>query len=279
LNLVVVKYNKLAGIGDHIIYALNRLNVRKKNEIIYFDFNNFFYTNYKKKNLWEEFFFQPFHELEEEVKKKISLNDYSVEYNKINKNSLSYTTVNSINNLKNYNKIRSLRKIFKKYIKFKPQILEESNYFIKKNLTKKYLSVHIRGTDKFKIHAKGTDYILKFQSKLVEKIKFTKTKKKFNKIFLATDDYNIHNLMKKNFSNSLIKRKIDIKRNNEGLHKAALFENEKIKNKNCKDALIDAIILSKSEESLLCQSNLSILSILMRNNNNYNFLDADIVYS
>ena len=70
MNLVVVKYNKLAGIGDHILYALNRLSVRKKNEIIYFNFNNFFYTNYKKKNLWEEFFFQPFHELDKEIKKK-----------------------------------------------------------------------------------------------------------------------------------------------------------------------------------------------------------------
>ena len=73
MNLVVVKYNKLAGIGDHVLYALNRLSVRKKNEIIYFNFNNFFYTNYKKKNLWEEFFFQPFHELDNEIKKSQSI--------------------------------------------------------------------------------------------------------------------------------------------------------------------------------------------------------------
>lgn len=279
MNLIVVKYNKLAGIGDHILYALNRLSVRKKNEIIYFNFNNFFYTNNKKKNLWEEFFFQPFHELDKEIKKKIDLNQYSVEYNKKIKNNLLYTSKDGVKNLKNYNKINHLRKIFKKYIKFKPQILDQSNNFLKKNIKEKTLSVHIRGTDKFKVHSKGTDYILKFQSKLVEKIKLIKNKNKFKKIFLATDDYYIHNLMKKNFMSTLVRKKVSLRKNKEALHVASLYENEQTKIQNCKEALIDAIILSKCEESLLCQSNLSILSILLRNNNKYDFLDSDITYS
>lgn len=279
MKLIVVKYNKLAGIGDHIIYALNRLNLKEKNEIIYFNFNNFFYTNSKSKNLWEEFFLQPFQELEREIKKKIELNDYTLEYNKKIKNVLLYTSKNGVNNLKNFKKIEQLRKIFKKYIRFKPKILRESDYFYKKNITKKTLSIHIRGTDKFKVHSKGTNYISEFQSKILKKIKSIKNKKKFKKVFLATDDYYINDLMKKNFTNSLIKRKINLKKNNEALHVASLYENEKIKIQNCKTALIDAILLSKCEESLLCQSNLSILSILMRNNNRYDFLDSDIIYS
>ena len=60
---------------------------------------------------------------------------------------------------------------------------------------------------------------------------------------------------------------------------ASIFESESIKLKNCKIALIDMILLSKCDESLLCQSNLSIVSILMRDNNKYDFLDSDIEYS
>jgi hypothetical protein len=278
-RLTVVKYDKLAGIGDHIIYALNRLYIKKKNEIIFFDFNNFFYTNQKNKNLWEEFFFQPFYCYKNIIKKKMQSNDFVLEYNREVKNHLSYTSKNGKNNLQNYKKIKRLRKIFTKYIKFKPQILKESRSFCQKNMKKKTLSIHIRGTDKFRIHSIGTDFIKEFQSKIIERIKKYKNKKKINKIFLATDDFNIRSLMKKNFADCLIKKKINLNKNIEALHLASIFESESIKLKNCKIALIDMILLSKCDESLLCQSNLSIVSILMRDNNKYDFLDSDIEYS
>ena len=85
--------------------------------------------------------------------------------------------------------------------------------------------------------------------------------------------------MKKNFADCLIKKKINLNKNIEALHLASIFESESIKLKNCKIALIDMILLSKCDESLLCQSNLSIVSILMRDNNKYDFLDSDIEYS
>jgi hypothetical protein len=146
-------------------------------------------------------------------------------------------------------------------------------------MKKKTLSIHIRGTDKFRIHSIGTDFIKEFQSKIIERIKKYKNKKKINKIFLATDDFNIRSLMEKNFADCLIKKKINLNKNIEALHLASIFESESIKLKNCKIALIDMILLSKCDESLLCQSNLSIVSILMRDNNKYDFLDSDIEYS
>jgi hypothetical protein len=202
-----------------------------------------------------------------------------LEYNREVKNHLSYTSKNGKNNLQNYKKIKRLRKIFTKYIKFKPQILKESRSFCQKNMKKKTLSIHIRGTDKFRIHSIGTDFIKEFQSKIIERIKKYKNKKKINKIFLATDDFNIRSLMKKNFADCLIKKKINLNKNIEALHLASIFESESLKLKNCKIALIDMILLSKCDESLLCQSNLSIVSILMRDNNKYDFLDSDIEYS
>ncbi len=279
MKLTIVKYDRLTGIGDHIIYAINRLFVKKRDEILYFDFRNFFYTNLRNKNIWEEFFYQPFKQYEKIIREKIKLNDYDLEHNKEIKNELIYTTKNGINNLKNYKKIKKLRKIFKKYIKFKPTILEESDNFYKKNIKNNSMSVHLRGTDKFLEHAKNVDFILNFQSQVVKKIKKFKKNKKISKIFLATDDQDMKKMMQKNFRNFLIGKNISLKKNKDALHFGSIFESEKIKIKNCKDALVDAILISRCDQSLVCQSNLSILSILMRNDEKYDFLDSDIKYS
>jgi hypothetical protein len=279
LKLTIVKYNKLTGIGDHVIYALNRLFKKKRGEILYFDFCNFFYTNVKNKNIWEEFFYQPFKQYENTIRQKIKSNDYDLEYNKPIKNELIYTTKNGLNNLKNYKKIKKLRKIFKKYIRFKSTIMKEADIFYKKNIKNNSMSVHLRGTDKFLGHAKNVDFIINFQEKVIKKIKKFKDKKKISKIFLATDDKDMKKMMQENFRNSLIGKNILLKKNKDALHFGSIFESEKIKIKSCKDALIDAILIARCDESLVCQSNLSIISILIRKDSKYHFLDSDINYS
>ena len=86
------------------------------------------------------------------------------------------------------------------------------------------------------------------------------------------------NMMKENFKYSLVNKNLLLK-NKVALHYGSMFESEKIKIKSCKDALIDAILISKCDESLVCQSNLSIISILMRTDRKYDFLDSHIKYS
>lgn len=279
MKLIVVKYDKLTGIGDHIIYALNRLCLRKKNEILYFEFNNFFYTNMKNKNIWEEFFYQPFEQYRELIRKKIKSNDYNLEYNRPIKNFLTYTNKNGLRNLNNYKKIKKLRKIFKKYILFKQNIIKETELFYNKNISSHSMSVHLRGTDKFLEHAKNIDFIKNFQETVIKKIEKFKQKKKISKIFLATDDEEMKNMMQKKFTNSLVRQNLSLRKNKDSLHFGLMFESENIKIKNCKEALIDALLISRCNESLVCQSNLSIISILMRSDKKYYFLDANIRYS
>ena len=113
MKLIIIKYNRLTGIGDHILYALNRLFIKKKNEILYFDFRNYFYSNIKNKNIWEEFFYQPFKQHEKIIREKIKANDYDLEFNKPIRNELTYTNKDGLKNLKNYKKIKKLRKFLK----------------------------------------------------------------------------------------------------------------------------------------------------------------------
>ena len=259
MKLTIVEYNKMAGIGAHIIYAINRLARKKRNEILYFKFNNFFYRNFKEKNTWEDFFYQPFEKYKKIISNKISNKDYNLEYNLNHKNLLIYNDLKNIKKTKN--KISKLRKIFKKYIKFKPILIKECNKYKKNKSIMACVGVHLRGTDKFN----------KFD-KNINKLNSNKYKSK-EKIFLATDSLKSLNYMMKIYGDKIITQNTRLNEDNEAMHVVSLFESESNKKKLCKEALFDAIILSKCKFNYYSESNLSLLSLLMRNDFNYKFLN------
>jgi hypothetical protein len=278
MKLKVIEYNQLAGIGNHIIYALTCLKELKKKEIIYLKFNNFFYTNEINGNSWENFFYQPFQEYEDIIKKKIDRNDYTLIKSNSNKRIIGYGN-NNIKNLYDKNFINFVRKIFKSFIKLKPSIINNANNFFLKNLkSKKNLSIHIRGTDKFKIHAQNQRSLFNYKDYirpvLIDTIKINCSKK----IFIATDELSKYKLMKKDFGKKLCK--IKIKNLNEtAIHLNNLYESENNKKSSCEEALTDTLLMSMCDYSLLSQSNLSLVSLLMRDDYNYKFIDEHIKYS
>ena len=85
MQLKIIKLNtEVVGIGGNILLALEALNNRKKNELIYFKFNNLLYSN--QSNLWDKFFIQPFAEYTDVIKKKIQKKNFIVEYAQLKKN-------------------------------------------------------------------------------------------------------------------------------------------------------------------------------------------------
>ncbi len=275
--------NNLMGIGGNILIALEILYYRKNNELIYFDFENMLYSN--SGNTWSKFFYQPFSEYEDLIKSKIKKKDYSIEYYKPNINyKYSYLGEN-LKYIYDKSFINELRNIFKKNILFRDEIINEVNLYEKKYLTKKVLSVHLRGTDRFQIHAKGLRHQFA-DTEFINKIKKTLLNYKIDNIFLATDDFPYYQSMKKNFKekllplNSIPEDYGNLKFLEDQLlgHNLNIFESEKFKNSNTKQAIIDCILMSKCSHSLFSKSNLSLVSIMLKDSYNFSFLDEHIYH-
>lgn len=283
MNLKIVNYHQPNGICGSLLNAIECLANRKKNELIYFKFNNLLYSN--KFNVWEKFFHQPFIEYEDLILKKIKNNDYTNETFAHHNHKNYIFNYNFKNNLKTYydkKTVEPLRKIAKKFIKFKSIVLFKAEKFENEYFKSQNLGIHIRGTDKFS--SKGHDkfknkrHLFNFESHIKEtinqKMKISKTKK----IFLATDEKIYYNKIKYFFGKNFVQinSKILSTDKNIGTHFMNVYGTESWKTQLGTEALTDAILLSKCKYSLLSQSNLSLASILLRNDYNFEFLDAHI---
>ena len=301
LKIIKIKNNNL-GIAGNIICALEILNYRKKNELIYFDFKNVLYSN--KINTWDKFCYQPFYEFNDLIQKKIKQKNYEIEHYKNNNFFKFNYFYNDDKIFYNTKVVEPLRKKLKKYIRFKNNIISKYKTFKNQNLAQNTLSIHLRGGDRFQVrpwnkirlvHNKNikTEPYKKYNilfnfSKYEEYIKKIFNTKNCNKIFLATDDkYYLMN-MKKKFNTSMLpsysklinKYKIDTFNDNQdlGAHQLNVYEDEETKTRLGEEAIIDSIIMSKCKYSLLSKSNVSLLSILLRDNYNFSFLDGHIKY-
>jgi hypothetical protein len=108
--------------------------------------------------------------------------------------------------------------------------------------------------------------------KVAQKIKINK----YKNIFLATDEKFFYDELKKNFKKNNIKFNSAINKKNVS-HWDQVYSNEKNKTILGEDAIIDSIILSKCDYSLLSRSNLSVTSILLRDDYNFSFLDEHLL--
>ena len=277
MQLKIIKLNtEVVGIGGNILLALEALNNRKKNELIYFKFNNFLYSN--QYNLWDKFFIQPFAEYTDVIKKKIQKKNFIVEYAQLKKKSaLNYVGKNP-QRLMDPKIIEPLRVKFKKYIIFNDFLKKKFLAFKSEYLKKRTISVHLRGTDRFKVgnhfgnQRNNFDFLSTIKPSIIKNIE------KFNieKIFLATDDEQYLKKMKQEFKKKLIKLNSTTYGQTNGVHHYAIWECETYKNKLATEAILDSIIMSNCDYSLLSQSNISIMTLLMRNDYNYDFLDKNM---
>jgi hypothetical protein len=276
MQLKIIKLNtEVLGIGGNILLALEALNNRKKNELIYFRFKNFLYSN--QFNLWDKFFIQPFAEYADVIKKKIKNKNFIVEYAQLKKNSaLNYVGKNP-QKLMDPKIIEPLRAKFKKHIIFNDFLEKKFLTFKSKYLKKRTISVHLRGTDRFRVGEHFGNQRNNFDFLSTIKPSIIKNIDKFNieKIFLATDDSQYLKKMKKEFKKKIIKLNSTTFANSQtvGVHLDNIWESETHKNKLATEAILDSIIMSNCSYSLLSQSNMSIMTLLMRNDYNYDFLD------
>ncbi|MDC1070628.1 nodulation protein NodZ, partial [Candidatus Pelagibacter sp.] len=267
MNLKIINYHQPNGICGNLLNVIERLDGRKKNELLYFRFYNILYSNHK--NVWNKFFYQPFYEYEDLINKKIESNQFKEETFVHNKRyKWNYTFRNNLNILHNKEMIEKLRKIKNKFIFLKKNVVETVKIYEKKYFKQKTLGVHVRGTDKF--GTKGHDKFKNKKNLLSLKLHIYKSVDKkiqnsnFTKIFLATDEKKIQTIFSKTYKKKLLPNnsKILSNRQNVGAHFFKIYGNEDTKTNLGIEALTDMLLLSKCNYSLLSQSNLSLGSII-----------------
>ena len=258
----VIKRHKGGGLFSNLLFVLNHLILADKfGAIPVVDMENFtnLYTEKNKikgtKNSWL-YYFDPV--------SKYNLNQvYKSKFVIFSSDDLF---INQAVNFKS-NTIQ-LEKVYKKYIKIKPEYIKLSKNFIKKNFKrKKILGVHWRGTDhkvlpnhpypptKKQIF-RATDYFF--------------NKYKFDKIFLITEEMNYLNAFKKRYKNKLCyfnsfrainRRELAI--NNRKNHRYNLG----------RDSLVETLIMSNVNFLICSRSNISEFSYFLSKNRSLKFYE------
>jgi len=249
---VIRVYKSGGGLFSNLLYVLNHLKVAGKLRLIpIVDMENF-YTLYNEKNKingtknsWLYYFKQV---------SKYSLEDVYESSNVTFSNSSMSFPRNFIQN-------NNFKKIFKNNIKIKDFFLENVNRFKHKNFhNKKIIGVHLRGTD-MRITPNHTmpptpDQIFYILDKMLKL-------KKFDKIFLVTDQKKYLDKFKKKYKNLLCYT--DCFRSD----KNKIFDIKIRKNHRFKlgqESLEQMLLLSKLKYIISSKSNLSRCSMMISKN-------------
>ena len=196
------------------------------------------------KNVWELYFKQ--------------VSKYSLK--EIYKSQNVYFSASKFNFFLNGYKSRKLKKVFDKYIVVKQNINKTVNTFIKKNF-KKYnvTGIHFRGTDQ-KFSAGHAHPPTIYQITNLIDLKLKKDPK--NKFFLFTEQLEYYRILNKKYGKSIFS--YNFFRTNS----VEEFSNSKRKNHKNRLAfenLVEAITLSKCNEVIFCETNISLFSIFYSN--------------
>ena len=260
----IIQRSPGAGLFSNLIFVLNHLIIAKKHKFIPFvDMENF-PTIYNEtnaidgtKNSWEYFFHQMSNISSREIKKSKNL---------ITTNTLFYKDFTS--------NPKKLSKIFKEKIKIKKNYIKFVESYCKKNIKgNKVLAIHYRGTS-YKTSA-GHPFPPTFTQMKYIINKFI-TEKKYNKIFLCTEDQKMFSQLKKEYSEKIVY----IKSYRSFLDDA--FKTYPRKNHRYllgKEILIEALIMSKCDALLSTETNVSNFIKIINGNRKPKFFRIENGYN
>jgi len=148
--------------------------------------------------------------------------------------------------------------LIEKYIKIRPEILEEVEEFLEKNMRKShFVGVQYRGTDKIQTQEANElsveAAVLKVKQELFHMEQFQE-----NKIFVATDDQFFLEAMQKEFGKRVCYFEMERSTDNRPIH----FYGQSSGYIKGKMALLDCLVLSKSSFLFRTASNLSNVSLI-----------------
>jgi hypothetical protein len=253
-----------AGIFSNLIFVLNYLNICKTHGFTpIVDMKNYptIYNEREKilgsLNSWD-YYFDPVSSftLEEAYKSGKFLTCSNLYYKKFETCS------------------KKIKKIFKEYIKIKKNYLNQSQDFANKYIKgNKVLAVHYRGTS-YKTSA-GHPYPPTFDQ-MKNAIDYLIKYKKYNKIFLCTEDLIMFKKLK-NFYGSKIIFTNSFRSNKDDSFKVYPRKNHRYK--LGKEILIEALIISKCNGFISTESNVSNFVNIIKKNNKPKFYKIENGYN
>jgi len=147
--------------------------------------------------------------------------------------------------------------LINKYIKIQPKILKELNDFLRKNVETHYLiGVHYRGTDKMWGEASRLS-VSSAVNKIEQELSHMEKPSNF-KIFVATDSQHFLDYMKNRFGTKICYFEMERSTDNQPIHscgKSSGYEKGKT-------ALLDCLVLSKTNFLFCTSSNLNNVSLM-----------------
>lgn len=247
----VIKRTPGGGFFSNLIYVIINLHFAKEKKYIpVVDMCNF-PTNYNqkknidnKKNLWD-LFFKP-------------VSKYTLK--EVYKSKNVYFSPSKLKfRLEAYKK-KKYKKIFDEYIKVNKKILITVEKFVNKNFkNKKILGIHFRGTDQLiSPNHSHPPTIFEIENLIEKKV----LKGDFDKIFLLTEDLRYFNTLKKKYGGLIYSYDYFRAKNIDD------FSNSKRRNHRNKlgfENLVEAITLSKCNEIVFCETNISLFAIFYSN--------------
>lgn len=249
--VIRLDHKKGGGLFSNVLFVLNHLKISEKHGFIpVVDMENFpsLYNEKKKilftKNSWE-YYFKPVSKFKlKEIYKS--------------QNVISTTNFSNNNMSKNYKNDKTLKILFKKYIKIKKKYYVNAKKFADNNFkNNKVLAVHFRGSDMKKHPNHPLPPTIRQIISLIDKALI---KYKFNKIFLVTEEIKYLNILKKRYGEKLCFR------NSYRSNELRVFDKNPRKFHRYQmgvDALEDTILMSKANYLICSRSNMSEVASLM----------------
>ena len=277
-KLKIIYDNTEIGINGNIFRMFPHFIDMPKDEIIYLDVKNIFLGN--DGNIWDKFFYQPFSKNIIEINQKIKKKEYvRVRWDSKRDYEITYNDKITVYNCETISKYRDN---FKKFIKFREPIIERVNNFKIKNQLENTLSIHLRGGDRFSTssHAPNQRDFLNIENITLIINKYL-DKKECTNIFLATDEEGLYLSLKKVYGDIIIKNDTYLAppTDNRSVHKVGVFQSNEVKFRRGLDVLTDAMLMSQCKFSLFMTSQVSFLSLMLRDDFEYYFMDSKINYT
>lgn len=240
------------GLFSCFLSAFAVINFCNENNIkVFIDFKSKnLYSNNENENMWELYFKQPFSSINYNNDIKYEIGFYDNFFNNVTKTE----ELNII--------LNKCRKIYKENIIIQEEILKEfKEHSNKMNFVENsFLGCHIRGTDYF-----GQLPSCEFYFKNIDKNLETK---KYNGLFVCTDEEEILEKLKRRYKNIYF---LDIQRSKN--HSSLHHENKHINGyRKGKDALLDALFLSKCKHIIVSNSNFSFFGLIFNDTISYEFI-------
>ena len=229
----------------------------EQNIPLYIDFReNMIYrkTGTVNDNVWEYYFLQPF--VIEDI------DSYDREEATFDGRGLTFQFRFDTNS----EYLKEARELCKKFVKFRPELIESAQNFINEKIGCSFLSVHKRGCD----HDNARDFTI------TEYLKETdRYIDRYEKLFVCSDEEYSVQEFKKRYGNKVVTydtlRETDPSQSHIGIHlKENINDNIYI---NGRDCLIETIILSRSNLLLKTISNVTHTAVMLNENLDFVWID------